>query len=160
MITTRILRKLCKAASSCFPPYEAKLVQAVLAIAFYGFLRVSEYSKTKAGHVLLLTGCKVSATRVVITVPSSKFGKTPIRLKLTAQQQKTICPVENLRQYLSMRPKNEAKELFTLRDGQPITDGSVRRWLRILSNTLQMEVVNPHDLRIGGATWAASQRLA
>ena len=76
VITTRILRKLCKAASSCFPPYEARLVQAVLAIAFYGFLRVSEYSKTKAGHVLLLTGCKVSATRVVITVPSSKFGKT------------------------------------------------------------------------------------
>ena len=52
VITIRKLTKLCRTASACFSPYEAQLVRAVLVTAFYGFLRVSEYSKTKAGHTL------------------------------------------------------------------------------------------------------------
>ena len=56
-----------------------------------------------------------------------------------------------------MRPKNETKEFFTLSDGQAITDVIVRKWLRILSDALHLKAINPHDMRIGGATWAASQ---
>ena len=157
VITVTELGDINRMANSCFFKFEATLVRAVMTTAFFGFLRVSEYTKTCAGHSLLISGCDVSASKAVITIPSSKFGNTAVKLALPAQKNKYTCPIYNLRRYLSVRPKNKNDQLFLYADGKPISDDSVRRWLRVLCMALHTDVVTPHALRIGGATWAASQ---
>ena len=57
--TVMQLAQLCEAAKSIYEKYEGCLVTSMFTMAFYGFLRVSEYSDSKAGHAILRSCCKI-----------------------------------------------------------------------------------------------------
>ena len=82
VVTVNELKDFCKMTCSCFSLLKAGLVQAVMVTAFNRFLRVSEYTTTRAGQALLLSGCTISHKRAIIRVPSSKFVNRPVELQL------------------------------------------------------------------------------
>ena len=157
VLSIRDLEKFNKIAAILFDPYRSRLIQATTVTAFFGFLRVSEYAKTKAGHTLQIEDCRVSKSQVTICIKSGKSDNNPVRIKLHAQKNKRVCPVNNLRRYLAVRPNSAAKELFVLSNGSPIGDNNVRGWLTKICNSLNRRPVSPHAFRIGGASWAAAQ---
>ena len=157
VLSIRDLQKFNRIATTLFEPYRARLIQAIMVTAFFGFLRVSEYAKTKAGHTLLVEDCRVGRRQATLYIRTGKCDKNPVRIKLPAQKDKRVCPVSNLRRYLTVRPNSTARELFVLSDGSPIGDNNVRGWLAKICNSLNKEPFSPHALRIGGASWAAAQ---
>ena len=157
VISIKDLKNFSRITAVLFDTYRARLIQTAMVTAFSGFLGVSEYAKTKAGHTLLREDCRVGRSQVTIYLRSGKSDNNPVTIKLPAQKEKRVCPVDNLRRYLMIRPQSAAKELFVLSNGAPMGDSDVRNWLKKICNSLNKEPVSPHAFRIGGASWASVQ---
>jgi hypothetical protein len=152
------LVRLGHAARQHFGEYEAALVQCMFSVAFFGFLRVGEYTVTSAGHAMKMAGCSIVGGCLVLTIPSSKRDNSSINIKLHPfSKYHSICPVRCFVRYRGLRPTSVEPTLFVDSGGLALRPTDVNRYLRVLCGSANLECLSSHAFRVGGATWAASQ---
>ena len=140
--------------------YNDKLmIWAALLTAFFGFLRVSEYtSPTKSKYdpqvTLLNSDLTLSASTASLTIKSSKTDpfRVGVTLRLSANKS-LLCPIRALSQYTRTRPPAPAP-LFTFRNGSFLTRRDINKFLT--SATTGAVHLSSHSLRIGAASSAAA----
>ena len=133
------------------------MLSSLFSVAFFGFLRVSEYASTPTGHTINLTGCKVKGECLQISIPSSKFSQLRNTILLQKYGYSTICLVRGFQRYLKTRPRSTSPFLYLLSDASPITAPEVASYLKKLTETARYKGITTHSFRIGGATWAAAK---
>ncbi|XP_053396909.1 uncharacterized protein LOC128556304 [Mercenaria mercenaria] len=154
---------LLKLPAVCTNVYETILFSAAYSLAFFGFLRVGELTASKRQN-LSSTLCVndinlIQESKTLIV--SLRFSKTDQegkgeRLQISAQGGH-ICPVKNVKEFLSMRPKMQGP-FFVHFDGSPLTR---YQFSAVLSKALAVQSLShmcfkSHSFRIGAATTAAS----
>ena len=135
------------------------MLWAALTTAFFGFLRVSEYTsshRTKFDPeiTLLLADVSVRGDVVSVTVKASKTD--PFRQGMTvrlAANGSFLCPVAAINQFLAVHP-TRAGPLFTFRNRKYLTPKDVNALL--FDTTGGMANTTSHSLRIGAASTAAA----
>lgn len=143
--------------------HDKRLLWAAITVAFFGLLRVSEYT---SGHTttynrtntLLRTDINFSPnfTHVAIVLRSSKTDPFRngccIRVGATAN---TLCPVSALWNFVRQSGYNSGP-LFTYSDGSYL---SRSRLSSLLTACFSDKNLNTHSLRIGGASAMATAGL-
>ena len=166
-ITTDMLSLLKSTLKSQdLPRSHYLLYWAAFTVAFYGFLRVGEYTAPSRcstnGRTLRVQHVRVSKTSISIQLPSSKTCQfalpAPIHIGATAS---STCPVSAMRRFLKCRISSPSAPLFTFPDGFFLTPRQVSNMLKKI---LQQAGFDPtsyssHSLRIGAATSAAASGL-
>jgi hypothetical protein len=146
-------------------PYEDKLMLwAAMLTAFFGFLRISEYTSTHARtHDPTTTLCRqditiISPMAVDIRIKASKTD--PFRVGTTIRlirNNSPLCPIVALFNYKRTLHLNSGP-LFTFHDGRYLT----RRNFSSALNKIKPPSTNnlsSHSFRIGAATTAAAAGL-
>jgi hypothetical protein len=140
--------------------HEDKLMLwAALMAAFFGFLRVSEYTsthKTKFDKevTLLCSDLSFSGSVACLVIKASKTD--PFRQGVTirlAANDSFLCPVTALRQFLLVHPTRTGP-LFTYQSKKFLTPKDVNKLLVDTTNGLAN--TTSHSLRIGAASTAAA----
>lgn len=153
--TIKQLRTMCEQANIVYSDFEAKLVSAVFRIAFFGFLRVSEYALTSSKHQLSVDDCSIVDNALMLRIPSSKTSRRPTSIILRPNSDKTLCPVLAYKKYLKVRPNRAHNQLFLSSNGNQLRAVQVSQYLKTLSAVPGSQLLTSHCFRIGGATWAA-----
>ena len=141
--------------------YEDKvMLWAALLTAFYGFLRVSEYTSLRKksfdpATTLLFSDC--SFTRdgaVTIYIKASKTDpfRTGVPLRIEPNGS-SLCPVNALRHHSRSHP-SQTGPLFTFQNGRYLSRKDINSLL--LATTDGMANISSHSLRIGAASTAAA----
>ena len=140
--------------------YEDKvMLWAALTTAFFGFLRVSEYTsthKTKYDHTttLLISDITLDGNLAHIRIKASKTD--PFRQGITirlAANDSFICPIAALKHLLQIHPTGSGP-LFTYHSKKYLTRKDLNSLL--LQTTNGAANMTSHSLRIGAASTAAS----
>ena len=137
------------------------MLWAAMLTAFYGFLRVSEYtsSHTKSYNpntTLCYEDIKIlSNSTIQIHIKASKTD--PFRLGVSIELHRndtTLCPVQAMTHLLNYHPTRQGP-LFTWGDGRYLTRSS---WAAVLRKIKPPHISNmsSHSFRIGAATTAAA----
>lgn len=142
------LHKLILASSKLFQKNLKIKINSMLSLAFYGFLRPSEYCNTKAGHTLLHKNIRLKKRSLSFTLPTYKHAYQSSEIKVAATHDPT-CPVRWLKKYLALDNDNSSIYLYNM-DAQLF-----RSHLTALCKKAHLAPIGPHSLRHGGATWAA-----
>ena len=141
--------------------YNDKLmIWAALLTAFFGFLRVSEYtSPTKSKYdpnaTLLNSDLTLSSTNASLVIKSSKTD--PFRVGVTLRMSANgslLCPIRALSQYIRTRSPPTPSPLFMFRNGSFLTRRDINKFLT--SATTGAIHLSSHSLRIGAASSAAA----
>ena len=152
------------------PSFDNIMLWAALTLAFFGFLRVSEF--TCSGQF----NPNIHITPKEITFLPSKH--TPTYMQIHLKVSKTdpfrsgvtlsiggtgshICPVTAMSRYISILPTNQNGPLFRTESGKPLTRKCFTSLTRDLLKTMG---VNPkhyasHSFRIGAATSAGAANM-
>ena len=168
-ITFEILIKLIRALPSiCFSKFENHLFQAAFSLAFFGLLRVGEFtSANRVGPnkaILQLEHAQISKSKpksINLTISRSKTDQKgqSVILNIPSQKSGDTCPVHLLETYLSKRPNCGNLDLFIHENGQPLTR---YQFNAVLLKALKFADINTghfrsHSFRIGMATEMASR---
>ena len=165
-LTFNLLKASFEGMSSvCVSVYEACMFQAALLLAFFGFLRVSEFtaqSKNRpAGKALQIDDIAIldrgrNAGRCIHL--RIRFSKTDQRGRSTTliipkTGNDVLCPVNSLSRYLNMRSPGEG-QLFWHFDKSPLTR---YQFAAILKRSLAVKQalntdIKTHSIRIGACT--------
>ena len=163
-ITKVILRSLHAQLSVVPSDVDATMFWAACCLAFFGFLRVSEFATR---------GPFISSRHLSLADVAVSSGSPPSAIRLRLKFSKTdpfgtgcfvylgrsghdICPVSALLHYLSLRG-DTAGPLFVWRDGSPLSPAQVNFYLRdLLSRAGITGTYSSHSFRIGAATAAAA----
>ena len=166
-ITTSTLRSLKSSLKSADIPHSHYLLYwAAFSLAFYGFLRVGEYTAptrfSTNARTLLARHLLLAADSLTISLPSSKTSQfappAPIHIGATSS---SMCPVQAMRRFLRSRRAPLSAPLFVFPDGSFLSS-------RLVSTTLKWALLqagedptaySSHSLRIGAATTAAAAGL-
>ncbi len=156
----------------CVSSYECKLFSAVFLLAFYGFLRVSEYTyDSKFPHKCIkFQDLKLvkwgTCTTINLNIPFSKtdqHGKGHILLISTSDIFNS-CPVQAMCDYLRVRPNTKDNSpLFIHFDRSPLSRYQMNS---VLSKALSVSGIShlgtwgSHSIRIGAATWFFLQKVS
>lgn len=160
-VTPLLLRKMGRNLFRSPMLYEDKLmIWAAMLTAFFGFLRVSEYtSKLVRSHDPTSTLCVQDVTVGLATAELQiKSSKTdPFRQGITmrlAANGSTLCPIRALNQYQQASPRTTGP-FFRFADGRNLTR---RGFMKVLNMIKPQDVANmsTHSFRIGAATAAAA----
>ena len=163
-ITITVLHTMVgKLRGGLFSQHENVLLEAVILMAFYAFLRCGEYTASTLAfnpkQGLCFSDISVEASHYTILLKQSKTDKfsegTPV---FVAKTNSMFCPFNSMIRYLAVRPMSSPHDpLFRTIDGHPMTRAWFGTKLRelCLSCGLPPEVYTPHSLRIGAATTAA-----
>ena len=158
-ITIPILQQLMSKCSSMGKSmYHILLLQAMMSVSFYGFLRPGEI--TKSPHNLMIDQLQLSSHKASITFRTFKHhsGHT-ITIDIPSQPGPT-CPVQALTNYLAMR-RYDPGPLFCHPTRDAISYATYHDWfLHVLSLSQLQGKYNTHSFRIGAATWAASRGVS
>ena len=136
---------------------ESSCIKAALTLAFYGFLRVSEYTVTASNTKFLRRkDVKLSITHLKVELRKSKtdqFSKSVVRIYFN---NKIDCPGANMKEYLRINPYPRNSPLLMFR-GKPLTP---RAFNEVFRNLVHRSGLNPkkfssHSLRSGAASTAA-----
>ena len=149
-VSLKQLVKLVKRSGDILPKKENLLFNAAVTLAFYGFLRPSEYTLSKAGHHLLRKQVVVGKRTILMTLSSFKHAKSSAEIIVQATNDKA-CPYLHLRKYLDCYPASSEGALFT------ITHTDFRSMFNAVRDYCGLSDITPHSLRHGGATWAGIQ---
>lgn len=135
--------------------YEVSLFRAVFLLAFFAFLRVSEF--TRSPHALELADILMISSAVKITFCSYKFSSNHVSQILLPAIPSPLCPVRALASYLRLRSPGGG-QLFLSSSSNPLGVGEVRNVLSVLSSHLNLHkgCLTSHSFRIGAATTAAA----
>jgi len=128
-ITLQLLHSLCDVLPCLFSnSYSVLLYKTMFLLAFYAFLRVSEFTAATpaAQHGLTVEQVSVhysptAAPTLLVNFLSYKHSKgRPFVLEIKSVQTSAYCPVFNMIQYLKVRPKGQGL-LFVLQDSTPVS---------------------------------------
>lgn len=148
--------------------YETLLFSTAFSVAFFGFLRIGEMiAGGKSGdnsRIIQVSDVSMYDENVKITLRFSKtdqLGKSATLLFYRSQQ-KQICPVTLLKEFLQVRPKVPGP-LFCHFDGQPVTryqfTSILNKVVKFIESPLSSGVKG-HSFRIGAATLASAQNIS
>ena len=160
-ITIEQVRTIRRFIRKIATPHNQKMLYAMVSLAFFGLLRVSEYtspSTTSFDPALHLSSNDVTINgyrrMAYIRIKQSKTD--PFRIGTTIRVGTThdeLCPVSNLINHLKIHG-NRPGPLFVFQNGHHLTRGHV---VEILKRSLKGEgQINTHSFRIGGASNLAS----
>ena len=170
-ITSKILAPLLGQLkhSKSYNKHDKRMLSAAFTLAFYGFLRVSEF--TSPSHKRF--DPRIHPITTDISWSKSHFH---YRLKKSKTDQlhkgQTIylprsrgptCPYAAMKMYLKhSRATSRPSPLFVFSDGTPLNRGSCLKHLRYLLKTMGYNPrhYNTHSFRIGAATSAAQAGLS
>lgn len=157
-ITNRLLLVLQHALAT--PTFDHVMFWAACCSAFFGFLRVSEFTCSgvfRPSRDLSVDDIHLDASgHYRLRLKTSKTD--PFRQGCTillGPSGRSICPVQALTRYLGIRGSSPGP-LFVCRDGRPLSPPVVNQWLRsILSAAGVPGDYSSHSFRIGAASSAA-----
>lgn len=163
-ITVEILEKLIGVIPQVIESHYVQLaMKAMFSLAFFGLLRVGEFTSKKQGRnckkvIQQSDVCfdKVNS-KLLITLRHFKHSSPGKSITLELQKQTAkICPVTLLRSYLKVR-KGAAGPLFVFPDMGAITTSFFNSNLKIILEAcgFSSKYYKAHSFRIGGATIAA-----
>ena len=140
--------------------YEDKvMLWAALMLAFFGFLRVSEYTsshKTKfdPDTTLLVRDINLAPDHARVFIKASKTDpfREGVCIRVAANGTR-LCPVIALRNFLKIHPSGHGP-LFVFRSGKFLSRKDLNDLL--VSTTNGLANVSSHSLRIGAASTAAA----
>lgn len=145
-----------------------KMVWAAICLAFFGFMRVSEFTSSPNSEdkkSLTPEDCSISTVNnqemMHIRLKSSKTDPfqrgTTLTIGGTGHE---ICPVTALKQYLAIRGSTRGP-LFTYKSGKPLSKQLFTREVRYLLSRggLEEHEFAGHSFRIGAATAAAAANI-
>ena len=164
-ITLPILKRLMEVLNTvCRDAFESFLFKAVFLVAFFGFLRVSEFAKTANINVTRV----LDINDITFLGESQSVANLQIRYSKTDQQglgsviqlcegnDKLLCPVTALKQYLSVRPFIQGP-LFLHFDSKVLLSHQVTAVLKKSVTVIGLDpaLFSSHSFRIGAATSAS-----
>lgn len=145
------------------------MLWAAFTLAFFGFLRVSEFTYSGPGKPFLAINDIAFTPNInkpeAVQVHIKQSKTDPFREGTTlniAKSHSPVCAVTALREYLLQRNSTHAEApLFVLQNGEPISrtvlNSNLRELLHILGYAAKEYA--PHSFRIGAATTAAAANL-
>ena len=161
-ITLRHLFILVDFVSAKYSPYDANMLRTAMSLAFYGMLRVSEYTASgvftfQRDSTLTSADVQVFPDFVVIFIKKSKTDPfkvgTSIRLTRCFCRSCPVSSYTNFRRLSSARDALSDGPLFTFSDGSFLSRSRLSSILRVCFRDLSLST---HSFRIGGASAAAS----
>ena len=168
-ITIHILSQISSLLRPTFSEeLDTVMLWAAFTLAFFGFLRVSEFTYSSAKTFLAVrdvTFIPNIATPTSIQVHIKQSKTDPFRQGTTlviAKNHSPVCAVTALREYLLQRdPADPEEPLFMLQNKEPPTRTILNANLRELLNILGYVETEyaPHSFRIGAATTAAAANI-
>ncbi|XP_013410733.1 uncharacterized protein LOC106173936 isoform X2 [Lingula anatina] len=167
-ITLPLLQRLMSIAPTITEnEYQAIMLKAMYATAFFGLLRISEFTFGDKGqdHTIHLKNVTVDLSKSFITIVLTSFkhcrGSSQYRITLN-KQTLDICPVHHLQAYLLIRPQVTNPHLFVNERGLTITRSQFGYLLRNSLKALGITSsdIKSHSFRIGGATLAAQSGMS
>lgn len=140
--------------------YEDKImIWAAITTAFFGFLRVSEYtsshkSKFDPQVTLLTEDITLDSSTAKLLVKASKTDpfREGMYIRIAANDTE-LCPIHALRTYLPHHSTRRGP-LFAFRDGKFLTANDINKILH--ATTHGAANISSHSLRIGAASTAAA----
>ena len=159
-ITPAMLRVIRRNLFNSTRFHEDKImIWAAITTAFFGFLRVSEYtsphkSKFDPHVTLLVEDIDLDASSAKLLVKASKTDpfREGMHIRIAANDT-DLCPIHALHRFLPHHPTRRGP-LFAFRDGKFLTASDVNK---ILSATTHGAAsISSHSLRIGAASTAAA----
>ncbi len=133
--------------------YLVQLYGAMFVLAFFGFLRSSEYCKSD--HNLQFDDVSVTPSRVKITFRSYKHHKGPPTVISIPASDSTLCPTIILKSFLKFRGF-QSGPLFCTPDLSPISYHTFSQVFNSAINVCNLKGrFAPHSFRIGAATHMA-----
>lgn len=147
------LRKLCGTLGR-YSNSRALRLKAMITMAFYGFLRPSEYCLTNAGHALKWRDVQVEkkGRALRLNFKTYKHSQTPVVVTVRAVTDERTCPVKAFVKYKRFRSPADL-------DGWIFEDSAAEFSSEFKDLCDQASIrshLTPHSLRRGGATWAAN----
>lgn len=166
-ITISLLKRLLSSISRVFShQYNIVLFQAMLTLAFFALLRVSEYTVTTANHTLRKGDLQIlfeqgQPVGLTLKLQHYKHSHSPATIQVKHQADPSLCPVAHVARYMQLRSHGDGP-FFLSSKGIGITDKLFRVvFRRILTHAgLNTTLFTPHSLRIGGATLAHDRHFS
>lgn len=154
VVTTSHLRRLINASEIV----HGKSVNhdrfvAMICLAFYGFLRPSEFCVSSANHAVKWNNVKVGnkSRSALVTLETYKHSLQESVIKLKANNT-CSCPIKWLLKYKNAGPSKQNSPLFN------VTVREFQTTLEKIKNAAKIKThLTPHCFRHGGATWASNQ---
>lgn len=165
-ITFSILKLLIGALPSlCKSSYEVSLFRAAFSLAFFGFLRVGEFTcaskNSDPSRIIALgdvsfQGCNQSQLVVIIRYSKTDQVGRSTSITIDSFRDPTMCPVSSMHSFLDARPLVQGPAFLHFgRD--PLTrfqfSHMLKKGLEMVG--LPSRDFSPHSFRIGAATSAA-----
>ena len=164
-ITIPLLRALCSSlAGICHSSFEEALFRAAFSLAFFGFMRVGEFTADSkmcdTCNILALNDLALGqdGSHLEVNIRKSKTDQcgvgTLIRIETSPYEE--VCAVKNVVKFVGIRPPGEGP-LFIHFGGDPLTRSQFNT---VLKKGVSVIGLNPsdfstHSFRIGAATSAA-----
>jgi len=147
--------------------YETTLYKAAFVMAYFGFLRLSEFTSESArrpatglqsSDVAVLRTGRQNTPCVRITLRRSKnnqYGRSQT-IYVKGSPTNSLCPVTAVEEYMSVRP-GMARAFFTHFNNSPVTRHQFQAILKKATQAvgLQSQHFTSHSFRIGAATAAS-----
>lgn len=164
-ITLDILGRLVDAASHiAHSDYEYHMLKAFFLVMFFGFFRIRELmvDPQKPQSVIDITQVTRNSSGFVISIAHFKHNVTghPTLICLTAKQDRKLCPVEALIDYVRKRGRY-AGSLFLDQQRQPVTRNLFCTRLKscVRFCGLDPNLYKSHSFRVGACTLASEQNI-
>ena len=151
--------------------YSRKLIQAMYAIAFFAALRVGEI--TSRAHqprqniiaiiqLVFLKTREGTVSAIKLTLRNYKHSDTSNPVDIFIYQEKPVCPVSLLLEFLCLRGQSPGPLFCWPADCSPISRSC---FVAALTEDLQFCNLNvaqykTHSFRIGAASWAAAKGMS
>ena len=150
--------------------YSRKLTQAMYAFAFFAALRVGEITYRvnqscqniiRFRQIVFMKTREGNVTAIKLTLNNYKHSDTSCPVDIFIYQEKPVCPVSLLLEYVSLRGQLPGP-LFCWPDASPISRSC---FVTSLTEDLQfcdldVSHYKTHSFRIGAASWAAAKGMS
>lgn len=168
-ISREMLCTLCDNLTSIFADsYRVLLFKAMFMLAFYAFLRVSEFTLTSNHNTHVLKRSQISIVSPSASKPqmisiqfhSYKHSKDrPFVLNVESSANKNYCPVYSIVQYLNVRSDTPGP-FFIFKDGAGVSSSYFNSVLKslVLQSTGDCNGYSSHSFRIGAATYCFHEK--
>ena len=152
--------------------FQSLLFNAMSSLAFFAFLHIGKITSRadkdsknslQLSQVLKITNQQGDITSIKITFHNFKhrYNQPPISLVISRHQNRTVCPVQLLLDYLQLRGPCDGP-LFLNEAKQPVSRKAFANILALVfrHSSLPFGRYKSHSFRIGEASWAAEQGLS
>lgn len=163
-ISLPILGSLLNALSEILhTEYSRGLFKAMFTTAFYGLLRIGEFTSGPSDHTISLSNVHCHSEKITIMMSSFKHStKATNRTVVLNRQNSPTCPVYHMLEFLRFRPQSKNHHLFIHQNGSSVSRKDFLKVLNLAVSEARLEHLNirSHSFRIGGACLGAALGLS